>query len=90
MLAERRRLDAAWRRDVRRRWGAAMDVHRMVWVICHEVGESVDLEHRPDNREPYPITVDALLGLQARACRVALDMYVLLENGLGQGALARV
>jgi hypothetical protein len=88
MLAEHRGIDARWRLDIRGHWGEALDVYRMLWVACHEVGATVSREHVPGT-ETYSDLIHALVGLHARASRVALEVQTLLENGLGQGALAR-
>jgi len=71
------------------RWGEAFGVFRMLWVASHEIGAAFSDRHfNIDGYEPPPI-LDAQIGLQARACRVALEVFTLLRSGLGAGALAR-
>ncbi|WP_332643560.1 DUF5677 domain-containing protein [Aeromicrobium sp.] len=89
MLRRRRRDERKWRRQIRKYWGEAFNIYRMLLVACHEVGEAFDFDHRPPDTEPFPPLANAMLGLQARAVQVALDVLTLLENGLGQGALGR-
>jgi hypothetical protein len=56
---------------------------------CHENGEAFSARHfNVDGYEPAPM-LHAQIGLQARACRVALEVFALLRAGLGAGALAR-
>jgi len=89
MLTGYQELEDAYSVELAERWGAATGVYRTLWVACHEIGEAVSLRHfNVDGYEPAPI-LHAQLGLQARACRVALEVLALLRSGLGAGALAR-
>ena len=89
MLAEYQVLDDTYAAEVAQRWGDALDVYRMLWVSCHETGGTIGDRHfNVDDYEPPPM-LHAQIGLQARACRVALEVFVLLRAGLGAGALAR-
>lgn len=61
----------------------------MLWVACHGVGEQVSTRHfNVEGYEP-PAMVNAQVGLQARACRVGVEVMTLLRAGLGAGALGR-
>jgi hypothetical protein len=89
MLAEYQQLDDAYREEIRRLWGKPLDEFRMVLVAAVEVGERFDDRHRPPDDEPFDPMLNAQLGLHARACRIAWEVYVLLCAGLAAGALAR-
>lgn len=88
-LASYEVLEDAYGPRVVGRWGEAFGGYRMLWVACHENGEMFNLRHfNVEGYEPPPI-LHAQIGLQARACRVALEVFALLRSGLGAGALAR-
>jgi hypothetical protein len=89
MLRERRRNHRRVRRHLRKHWGKALDLYLMLVVCAEEAGTEFDKEHRPPDGEPFDPTYDALLGLHARACRTALEVFHLLSDGLPMGALAR-
>lgn len=89
MLRRRNRDDRKWRRHVRHHWGEVFNIYRMLLVASHEVGEAFDVDHRPADAEPFPPLANVMLGLQARALQVAMEVLTLLESGLGQGALGR-
>jgi hypothetical protein len=89
MLRARRRTVGRVRRQVRARWRKALDLFMMLVVAAEEVGVEFDEKHRPSDDEPFDPVYDALLGLHARACRTALEVYHLLSDGLPKGALAR-
>jgi Family of unknown function (DUF5677) len=89
MLRERRRNHRRIRRQVRARWGKALDRFMMLVVAAQEVGREFDKKYRPPDGERFDPVYDALLGLQARACQTALEVYHLLSDGLPKGALAR-
>lgn len=89
MLAEYNALDASHAAEVEEQWAQALGVYRMLWVSCHETGEMISTRHfNLDGYEPSAM-VYAQVGLQARACRVALEVLALLRAGLGAGALGR-
>jgi Family of unknown function (DUF5677) len=89
MLAGYEVLEDAYSDELAERCGEAFGVYRMLWVACHETGEAFSLRHfNVDGYEPAPM-LHAQVGLQARACRVALEVFALLRSGLGAGALAR-
>lgn len=89
MLARHKALEDAYAVEVEKRWGDALGAYRMLWAACHENGAAFGARHfNVDRSEPSP-TLHAQIGLQARACRVALEVLALLRDGLGAGALAR-
>lgn len=90
MLREGRRTQRRVRRQVRAHWGEALDLFMMLVVGAQEMGARFDKKHRPPDDEWFDPVYDALLGLQARACRTALEVYHLLSDGFPKGAMARV
>lgn len=89
MLAEYKALDGFREAEVEARWSKALGAYRMLWVCCHETGGTFSSRHfNIDGYEP-PRMVHAQMGLQARACRVGLEVFTLLRAGFGAGALAR-
>lgn len=89
MLARHKALEDAYSAKVEERWGDALGAYRMLWAACHENGAAFSARHfNVDGHEPTPM-LHAQIGLQARACRVALEVLALLREGLGAGALAR-
>jgi hypothetical protein len=89
MLRERRRTHKRVRRQIRRHWGEALALFMVVLECVLAMGTRFDKEHRPPDGEWFDPVYDALLGLHARACRTALEVYHLLSDGLPKGALAR-
>lgn len=89
MLRDKRRNQRRVRRRLRSHWGKALDLYLMYAVCAEEVGREFDKEHRPPDGEWFDPVHDALLGLHARACRTAVEVYHLLSDGLPMGALAR-
>lgn len=70
-------------------WDDALGTFRLLWAGAHETGEAFSLRHFNVVGYEPPSAIHAQVGLQARACRVALEVFVLLRSGLGAGALAR-
>jgi hypothetical protein len=89
MLAERKAMDAAYAAEVEGQWGTALKVYRMLWLSCHETGTNLSARHFNVEGHELPALAHAQLGLQARACRVGLEVLTLLEAGFGAGALGR-
>lgn len=89
ILRARRRTARRVRRRVRAGWGKGLDLFMMLVVATEEVGADFDRKCRPSDDEVFEPMYDALLGLHARACRTALEVYHLLSDGLPKGALAR-
>jgi hypothetical protein len=89
MLRARRRNSRRVGRRIRAHWGKALDLFMMLSVASEESGGEFDEQHRPPDGVPFDPVYDALLGLHARACRTALEVYHLLSGGLPMGALAR-
>ncbi len=67
------------------RWGDAFETLRMMYTISIEIGESI-AKSRGRSR---PVLSDTIIRLHARACQVVLEIIILMENGLADGAMAR-
>jgi hypothetical protein len=89
IIRNRRRNHRRVQQRIRVHWGEALDLFMLVVVIAEAAGTRFDQEHRPPDGEWFDPVYDALLGLHARACRTALEVYHLLSDGLPKGALAR-
>lgn len=89
MLAERRRLDRGFEKRLRERWGSALDLYFMIAVVCQEIGAEgyrEALAQTDDEDEHGRALLEAVSGLQARACRQSLEVHSLLERGFPKAA----
>lgn len=89
LLAECRALDASHAAEIEESWGEALGIYRMLWVSCHETVGALSARHFNVKGYEPPAMVHAQVGLQARACRVGVEVLELLRAGLGAGALGR-
>lgn len=88
MLVERRRLDRGFEKRLRERWGGALDLYYMIAVACQEIGAEgyrEALQHDRDDEDARAL-LEAVSGLQARACRQSLEVLSLLESGFPKAA----
>ncbi|MFF9055375.1 DUF5677 domain-containing protein [Streptomyces erythrochromogenes] len=84
-----KRTDRGFNKRLRRRYGKAFEAY-VISTAC--ALESVTMQEvNPDASldENEQATRFALLGLHAKGCRVAGEVYALLHNGYPEGALAR-
>ena len=90
MLAERRRLDRGLEKRLRQRWGSALDLYYMVAVACQEVGAEgyQEANQCDEGGDDERALLEAVSGLQARACRQSLEVLSLLEAGFPKAAHA--
>lgn len=90
MLAERRRLDRGFEKRLRQRWGSALDLYYMVAVACQEVGTEgyQEANQCDEGGDDERALLEAVSGLQARACRQSLEVLSLLEAGFPKAAHA--
>jgi len=90
MLSEHRRLNARFMARLHKRWGTALDLFYIVQVASEEIGADAYRAACSDelNRDERGL-LEAVSGLQARACRVSFEVYELLEAGFPRGAQAR-
>lgn len=90
MLAERRRLDRGFEKRLRQRWGSALDLYYMIAVACQEVGAEgyQEANQCDEGGDDERALLEAVSGLQARACRQSLEVLSLLEAGFPKAAHA--
>ena len=90
MLAERRRLDRGLEKRLRQRWGSALDLYYMVAVACQEVGAEgyQEANQCDEGGDDERALLEAVSGLQARACHQSLEVLSLLEAGFPKAAHA--
>lgn len=90
MLAERRRLARGFEKRLRQRWGSALDLYYMIAVACQEVGAEgyQEANQCDEGGDDERALLEAVSGLQARACRQSLEVLSLLEAGFPKAAHA--
>ena len=90
MLAEHRRLDRGFEKRLRQRWGSALDLYYMIAVACQEIGAEgyQEASQRNEGGEDERALLEAVSGLQARACRQSLEVLSLLEAAFPKAAHA--
>lgn len=90
MLSEHRRSAAGFAARLYERWGTALDLFYMVQVASEEIGaDAYDVGCAEELNAEQRGLLEAVSGLQARACRVSSEVYELLEAGFPMGAQAR-
>jgi len=89
MLRRHRRLNRGFERHFRKHWGKALDRFYAIVVCAEEVGHELHRGHREAAAEEDDPVFEALIGLYARACRIAREVHHLLSGGFPFGALAR-
>src|SRR6266545_435175 len=89
MLRQHRRMNRGFERQLRRHWGKALDRFYAIVVCAEEVGHKLHGAHREAVAEEFDPVFEALIGLYARACRIAHEVHHLLSGGFSFGALAR-
>jgi hypothetical protein len=90
MLRQHGRLIRGFERRLRKHWGKALDRFYASVVCAEEVGHELHRVHREVAAEEDDDPVfEALIGLYARACRIARGVHHLLSGGFPFGALAR-
>jgi hypothetical protein len=72
---------------IEQRWGKGLASLRMLATCCREFGGEQTRPLRASRK--HRLRYGVLLRLHARACQVADEIIVLLENGLADGAMAR-
>jgi Family of unknown function (DUF5677) len=90
MLRQYRRRNRRFERRLRKHWGQALDRFYAIVVCAEEVGRELYRMHLEGaDDEEFDAVFEALIGLYARACRVAREVHHLLCGGFPFGALAR-
>jgi hypothetical protein len=90
MLRQHGRRNRRFERRLRKHWGHALDRFYAIVVFAEEIGRElyrIYLDEADD--EEFDAVFEALIGLYARACRVAREVHHLLCGGFPFGALAR-
>ena len=87
-LREQRVMDR-FRKNLRLRWSRGLSKYAMLIRMARELGSSVNQEARASTTEQNADFVDVLTRLHIRACQVAEEVLVLLQNGFANGAMAR-
>lgn len=80
LLAECRALDASHAAEIEESWGEALGIYRMLWVSCHETVGALSARHFNVKGYEPPAMVHAQVGLQARACRVGVEVLEALAG----------
>jgi hypothetical protein len=90
ILRHHKRANRRFDRRLRKQWGQALDRLYAILVFAEEIGHEIYGIHlkEADDEEFDPV-FEALIGLYARACRVAREVHHLLSGGFPFGALAR-
>jgi hypothetical protein len=90
ILRHHKRANRRFERRLRKQWGQALDRFYAIVVFAEEIGRELYGLHlkEVDDEEFHPV-FDALIGLYARACRVAQEVHHLLSGGFPFAALAR-
>jgi len=90
MLRQYRRRNRRFERRLRKHWGQALDRFYAIVVYAEEIGRELYRMHLEEaDDEEFDAVFEALIGLYARACRVAREVHHLLSGGFPFGALAR-
>jgi len=89
LLKSRRKIRRGFQRRLRTYWGAALDRLEVIVHAFWEYGVAFIDEATEDPSLLDDPTFTALVRLQARASRVALEIWTLLRSGLPDGAQAR-
>lgn len=70
-------------------WAAPLDSLGMLLVLCAEEGDNFNIANLRSPRPREGCRTQALARLHIRACRIAREILLLLENGFTEGAQAR-
>jgi hypothetical protein len=89
MLREHRNITRKFERRLHQHWGRALDQYYAILVGAMEVGENFAYRNEKKAREDGDLVYEAVVGIHARACRVAGEIHILLAAGLPHGARAR-
>jgi hypothetical protein len=90
VLRHHERANRRFERRLRRQWGQSLDRFYAIVVFAEEIGREIyGIQLREADDEEFDAVFEALIGLYARACRVAREVHHLLSGGFPFGALAR-
>jgi len=71
------------------RWAKTLDPLRMLLIASREVGQEFVEKLSKSRAKKGIVKREALVALHMRACQTTMEILVLLENGLADGAYAR-
>lgn len=71
------------------RWAKTLDPLRMLLIASREVGQEFAEKLYKSKAKKGIVKREALMALHMRACQTTMEILVLLENGLADGAYAR-
>jgi len=74
-----------FRRRLYKRWGAGLELLKMLVSISREIGSEINREVRQAGTNPH--LSDVLTRLHARGCQIADEVVCLLESGFADGAM---
>jgi hypothetical protein len=75
------------RQSIAAKWGEAFNALRLLVALCAQEGEAFNFSHLRAKRQHE--RDQAIARLHIRACRIANEIILLLENGHTEGAQAR-
>jgi len=81
--------DLATKARILKDWATPLDSLRMLLTLCAEEGDNFNIAHLRSARSREGGRTQALARLHIRACRIAREILLLLENGFTEGAQAR-
>jgi hypothetical protein len=70
-------------------WSEPLDRLRMLVALCEQEGDGFNVAHLLGREKRGHLRAKALARLHIRACRIAREILLLLENGFAEGAQAR-
>jgi len=70
-------------------WGEALDLLNTLFIVCVDTGAKFNHLHRSIAALDNDFIFDALTRLHARGCQIGHEIFVLLSNGLADGAQGR-
>lgn len=70
-------------------WAEPLDRLRMLIALCEQEGDTFNIAHLSGKSGRGQLRTEALARLHIRACRIAKEIVLLLENGFAEGAQAR-
>lgn len=89
MLMQRKRELNAFEELLEVRWGRALDLMEMFYVMSLESGEAFNNAYRKEATLSKDCLFDALTRIHARGCQTFYEIVALLKAGLADGAMAR-
>lgn len=70
-------------------WMEPFELLETYIYISQEIGDEFNQEFRPDAAKNNDLVFEVLIRLHGRACKTAFEMFVLMQKGFPEGALAR-